>query len=73
MSWDGTNTPWAGSAADKVYLQSGQFTSTLKTSQSLATWSGTGFGSGVGTDDNNARLGIAGVVFVPRLALLGVG
>ncbi len=34
ISWDGTNTPWTGTheADDKLYLQSGQFTSSLRTS-----------------------------------------
>ena len=32
-----TDTPWSGSAGDKLYLQSGSFTSTLKTSQSVTT------------------------------------
>jgi hypothetical protein len=36
ISWDGTNTPWSGNSASKLYLQSGQFTSTLKTSESLS-------------------------------------
>ena len=34
-SYDGTNTPWTGAEADKLYLQSGEFTSTLKTSESI--------------------------------------
>jgi hypothetical protein len=29
------DTPWVGSQADKLYLQSGQFTSTLKTSEAI--------------------------------------
>ncbi len=31
------NTPWAGNEADKLYLTSGQFSSTLKTSQAVGT------------------------------------
>ncbi len=32
ISYDGTNVPWSGLQADKLYLQSGLITSTLKTS-----------------------------------------
>jgi hypothetical protein len=30
-----TDTPWIGREADKLYLQSGQFTSTIKTSEAV--------------------------------------
>jgi hypothetical protein len=32
----GSNTPWCGATDDKLYLQSGQFTSTLKTSEDVS-------------------------------------
>lgn len=32
ISYDGTNVPWSGGQAHKLYLQSGLFTSTMKTS-----------------------------------------
>ena len=34
ISFDGDDTPWISDGGDKMYLQSGNFTSTLKTSQS---------------------------------------
>ena len=34
------DTPWCGSSGDKLYLTSGQFTSTIKTSQSDPTGAG---------------------------------
>jgi hypothetical protein len=36
VSWDGTDTPWCGVDPIRIYLQSGQFTSTLKTSEDLS-------------------------------------
>ena len=35
ISWDGINTPWIGALDNKLYLTSGQFTSTLKTSEAV--------------------------------------
>jgi len=35
ISWDGANTPWVGAQARKLYLTSGQFTSTLKDSKDV--------------------------------------
>ncbi len=53
ICFDGTDTEWSGSAGDKVYLQSGQFTSTMKTSISLGANV-----SGCSHDDNASRLGL---------------
>jgi len=33
-----TATPWCGSGNDKLFLQSGQFTSTIKDSQSVSSF-----------------------------------
>ena len=63
ISWDATNTPWAGEAAPKLYLQSGQFAATLKTSLDV---NGVDqFAVGIDTDDVNARLGVGGGVTMP--------
>jgi len=58
VAYSNNNTPWCGSVDDKLYLQSGQFTSTLITSQYVGgidnvptgiTWDGTNtFWSGFG-------------------------
>jgi len=60
ISWDDTNTPWAGSEAGKLYLQSGQLTSTLKTSEDVSAVDASG--QGIDTDDVDSRLGaVAGI------------
>jgi hypothetical protein len=73
VSWDGANTPFTGLAGQKLYLQSGQFTSTLKTSESI-----TGVDNGItGTEHGNvnARLGIFFTgdinITLPLLTVLG--
>ena len=68
-SWDGTNTPWAGSQANKLYLQSGQFTSTLKTSYATGIFPG-----GISTDDVNSRLGLPTSIYMNgRMARFALG
>jgi hypothetical protein len=49
------DTPWCGGQASKLYLQSGQFTSTLKTSQSVGAVD-TG-PSGIACDETNTPWG----------------
>lgn len=52
------DTPWSGAISDKLYLQSGQFTSTLKTSQSVTGIDTTP--TGIETNDVDSRLGVGG-------------
>lgn len=63
LSWDGTNTPWCGTEADKMYLQSGHLTSTLKTSEAAPT----SIITGICTNDFRSRAGIgSGQQFIRR-------
>lgn len=57
VSADDTNTPWAGGQADKVYIQSGQVTSTLKDSEGVTVDT-----RGGGTDNANGDTGGFGII-----------
>ena len=74
ISWDGTDTPWTRyGSVDKLYLQSGQFSSVIKTSRNVNSVDGTPFGLDI--DDFNARVPslAAGGLAWGSLGLLGVG
>ncbi len=72
LSWDGTNTPWVGDEADKLYLQSGGFTSTLKTSWDYSAEAFSGQVFGISSDENFDtpwNTSLAQIDFQPRLFL----
>jgi hypothetical protein len=65
------NTPWCGNTGGKLYLTSGQYTSTLKTSEDV---SGVNTGPiGISTNLVNERLGIVQDIFLLSKLKPGIG
>ena len=62
-----TATPFCGSSGDKLYLQSGQFSATLKTSQSINAVEGSP--SGVCSNDTPPREVPAVAAFTPTAVI----
>ena len=62
VSFNGTDSPWIGTQAEKFYLQSGQFSVTLKTSRTTSVNTES---TGIEHNDTDARLGVAAPVVVP--------